>query len=86
MIVKSQADSIPAVEISTTLAIAGLHLTDGYRYGDVLHLATPAPLRPQTIQENMRKLTHRRLLAVLPDLLAGLQVRSLTVAADTGVP
>ena len=27
---KSQESSIPTVEISTTLAIAGLHLTDGY--------------------------------------------------------
>jgi hypothetical protein len=34
----------------------------------------------------MRKLAHRLLLAALLDLLAGLLVRSLTVAADTGVP
>jgi hypothetical protein len=86
MSVKSQEDSVPAVEISTTLAIAGLHLTDGYRYGDVLHLATPAPLQPQTIQENMRNFTHQRLLPVLLGLLVGLLVRSLTVAAETGVP
>ena len=57
------------------LAIAGLRDPDRHQHGDVLHLAAPRSLQPQTIEEDIRKLAHQRLLAPLLDLAVDLLVQ-----------